>query len=59
MVSGIGPADTLEELDIPTVAHLPGVGQNIWVCVLLTAPYIQVMKHILQSFFRIQISFPA
>ena len=49
MVSGIGPADILEELDIPAVAHLPGVGQDTWVCVLSTAPDFQVMKHLLYS----------
>ncbi|RMZ82627.1 hypothetical protein DV738_g1480, partial [Chaetothyriales sp. CBS 135597] len=29
LVSGVGPADTLQSLDIPIVADLPGVGQNI------------------------------
>lgn len=28
-VSGIGPADLLQELGIPVVAHLPGLGQNL------------------------------
>lgn len=27
--SGIGPADLLQELGIPVVAHVPGVGQNL------------------------------
>lgn len=30
MVSGIGPRATLEELDIPVVSELEGVGQNLW-----------------------------
>ncbi len=29
MLSGIGPADHLREFEIPTVCHLPGVGQNL------------------------------
>ena len=29
MLSGIGPADDLEEHGIPVVRHLPGVGQNL------------------------------
>ncbi|KAI0148810.1 glucose-methanol-choline oxidoreductase [Xylariaceae sp. FL1272] len=29
MVSGIGPKETLDSLDIPVVADLPGVGQNL------------------------------
>ena len=32
MVSGIGPKETLEELGIPVLADLQGVGQNMWVC---------------------------
>jgi choline dehydrogenase len=31
MLSGVGDADHLKEFDIPTVAHLPGVGQNLQV----------------------------
>lgn len=31
MVSGIGPKETLEALDIPVIADLAGVGQNMWV----------------------------
>jgi choline dehydrogenase-like flavoprotein len=30
MLSGIGPQDQLREFGIPTVRHLPGVGQNLW-----------------------------
>ncbi|KAM0554954.1 hypothetical protein ACHAPJ_006692 [Fusarium lateritium] len=30
MVSGVGPKKHLEEFDIPVVADLPGVGQNMW-----------------------------
>lgn len=30
MVSGVGPRDTLEGLNIPVISELPGVGQNMW-----------------------------
>lgn len=30
MVSGIGPARTLQEHGIPVIANIPGVGQNMW-----------------------------
>jgi predicted dehydrogenase (TIGR03970 family) len=30
MLSGIGPKDHLQHFGIPTVHHLPGVGQNLW-----------------------------
>jgi choline dehydrogenase len=30
MLSGIGPEDQLRQFGIPTVRHLPGVGQNLW-----------------------------
>ena len=30
MVSGIGPAATLQSLSIPLIQDLPGVGQNMW-----------------------------
>lgn len=30
MLSGIGPASTLEQFGIPVLADLPGVGQNMW-----------------------------
>ena len=28
LLSGVGPADHLEEVGVPLVHHLPGVGQN-------------------------------
>ena len=31
MVSGIGPREVLENLGIPVVKELKGVGQNMWV----------------------------
>ena len=30
MVSGIGPAKTLAQYDIPLISNLPAVGQNMW-----------------------------
>ncbi|KAE8373501.1 hypothetical protein BDV26DRAFT_285071 [Aspergillus bertholletiae] len=30
MLSGIGPADSLQQLGIPVVSDLQGVGQNLW-----------------------------
>lgn len=30
MLSGIGPAQTLKEFDIPILVDTPGVGQNMW-----------------------------
>ncbi|KAI4716890.1 GMC oxidoreductase [Aureobasidium sp. EXF-10727] len=30
MVSGIGPASTLQHFDIPVISNLSGVGQNMW-----------------------------
>src|SRR4029077_3980710 len=30
MLSGIGPEDHLRQFGIPTVCHLPGVGENLW-----------------------------
>ena len=38
MVSGIGPAAELRSLDIPVVADLGGVGQDMWVCYLVFQP---------------------
>lgn len=29
MLSGVGPADQLKDLDIPLIQHLPGVGENL------------------------------
>ncbi|XP_075983697.1 glucose dehydrogenase [FAD, quinone]-like [Anticarsia gemmatalis] len=29
MLSGIGPKETLDKFNIPTIQHLPGVGQNL------------------------------
>ena len=39
MVSGIGPAKTLNKYKIPIVADLPGVGQNLWDHLLFTITY--------------------
>ncbi|KAL4966655.1 GMC family oxidoreductase [Aspergillus stella-maris] len=30
MISGIGPRETLDSLDIPVIKDAPGVGQNMW-----------------------------
>ncbi|KAL1886268.1 hypothetical protein Plec18167_000197 [Paecilomyces lecythidis] len=30
LLSGVGPKETLDQFDIPVVADLPGVGQNMW-----------------------------
>jgi choline dehydrogenase len=30
MVSGVGPASTLESFSIPVIEDRPGVGQNMW-----------------------------
>ncbi|QYS92611.1 GMC oxidoreductase [Trichoderma simmonsii] len=44
MVSGVGPADVLEQHNIPVVADLPGVGQNLQdnpaVFVGYTSPFV-------------------
>lgn len=37
MVSGIGPASTLQQHNIPVIKDLPGVGQNMWDHVLFGA----------------------
>ena len=34
MLSGVGPAKTLKKHDIPVIADLAGVGQNLEVCSL-------------------------
>ncbi|KAI0146282.1 alcohol oxidase [Xylariaceae sp. FL1272] len=39
MVSGVGPKSTLEELDIPVVSNLEGVGQNMWDHILFGPSY--------------------
>ncbi|KAL1962143.1 hypothetical protein VTN77DRAFT_547 [Rasamsonia byssochlamydoides] len=39
MLSGIGPASTLEQFGIPVVVDLPGVGQNMWDHVLFGPSY--------------------
>lgn len=31
MVSGIGPKKILEDLEIPVISPLEGVGKNLWV----------------------------
>jgi choline dehydrogenase len=45
MVSGVGPAATLEQFNISVVADRPGVGQNMWVskthvCISSASAYI-------------------
>ena len=39
MVSGIGPAGTLQQQGIPVIADRPGVGQNMWDHVLFGPSY--------------------
>jgi choline dehydrogenase len=39
MVSGVGPRATLEQHNIPVVANLPGVGQNMWDHILFGPSY--------------------
>ncbi len=39
MLSGIGPADQLRALDIPVIADLPGVGQNLQDHLLIGVEY--------------------
>ncbi|KAI1081867.1 glucose-methanol-choline oxidoreductase [Whalleya microplaca] len=46
MVSGIGPRNTLEKLDIEVISDLQGVGQNMWDHVSLTPSYVvNVVTH--------------
>ena len=33
LLSGVGPAKTLDSLNIPAVATREGVGQNLWVAI--------------------------
>ena len=39
MVSGIGPADTLMQYNIPLLSNLPGVGQNMWDNIIVGPSY--------------------
>ena len=39
MVSGVGPANTLKEYEIPVISNLQGVGQNMWDHFLFGASY--------------------
>ena len=39
MLSGVGPADHLRAMDIPIVADLPGVGQNLQDHLLIGVEY--------------------
>ena len=32
MVSGVGPSEILDSLNIPVLSDLKGIGQNMWVC---------------------------
>jgi choline dehydrogenase len=46
MVSGVGPAATLQKLNIPVVADRPGVGQNMWDHVLFGPAYqVNLVTH--------------
>ena len=50
MLSGIGPANTLESLKIPLVSELRGVGQNLWVSKLLMLNHATpILSHYLGS----------
>lgn len=33
LVSGIGKKETVNQIGVPLVADLPGVGQNLWVSI--------------------------
>lgn len=39
MVSGIGPAASLSQFNIPTISRLEGVGQNMWDHIFFTPTY--------------------
>ena len=46
MVSGVGPKDTLDKLEIPVLSDRPGVGQNMWDTIILGPTYpIKVESH--------------
>lgn len=46
MVSGVGPASTLNQYGIPIVSELPGVGQNMWDHYVFGASYqVDVVTH--------------
>lgn len=42
MVSGIGPADTLNQFDIPVRSDLAGVGQNMWDSCAINGPRYEI-----------------
>lgn len=46
MVSGVGPAQTLRQFNIPVIADLSGVGQNMWDHVLFGTSYrVSTLTH--------------
>jgi choline dehydrogenase len=46
MVSGVGPASTLQSYGIQVVSDLPGVGQNMWDHALVSPSYqVKVLTH--------------
>lgn len=47
-LSGVGPASHLRDLSIPVVTDLPGVGQNMQVC--LAAPLSSLSPQLLYFF---------
>ncbi|KAF2140428.1 GMC oxidoreductase [Aplosporella prunicola CBS 121167] len=52
MVSGIGPASTLNEFDIDVRSELPGVGQNMWDHIMFGPAYevqIQTLDKVLHD----------
>lgn len=42
MVSGIGPANTLQKFNIPVVSDLAGVGQNMWDTCAIQGPRYEI-----------------